>query len=284
MAPQKVPLAAQPQDAPPQRLILEARISKPASAPEPGKQSGNKSIADTGAAIREGEPARAVTPSVKEVTKPEFASPEHKDKPAAMTQDPQLAAKPELVAAPVMNVETGRAPAIRPLSHDPAAPQAPLAPEMHEAPQGEQTPLKRLELRIPDANGGGVTVRVQERAGAVQVSVRSNDAQLASGVAEHLPDLARTLDRQGYRSEMRIPAEANLIPEGAPETLLRPSSTRDRAVESVHAHSEPASLVQPEQTRSGNQPNDRDRKPDWQEEMYKRPKRPSDENFKEYLS
>ena len=56
----------------------------------------------------------------------------------------------------------------------------------------QPAPLKHLDIRIPDANGG-VTVRVHERAGGVQVSVRTSDAQIAGNIAETLPDLTRQL-------------------------------------------------------------------------------------------
>jgi hypothetical protein len=153
-------------------------------------------------------------------------------------------------------------------------------PDIPEPPPADQTPLKRMDLRIPDANGGGVTVRLQERAGAFHVSVHSNDTKLANGVAENLPELTRNLDRQGYRAETRIPSGA----EAAPESLLRTGSTRDHAVEAVRTHSEAAPQLHTEQAQSGSETNDGHRKPDWQEEMYKRPKRQSNENFKEYLS
>ena len=116
------------------------------------------------------------------------------------------------------------------------------------------------------------------------MSVRSNDMQLANGVAAHLPELSRNLDRQGFNIETWTPGEAHRIADAAPEALLREASIREHAVDVTRGHIDTASPITPEQTQSGNESSDGHRKPDWQEEMYKRPRRPSDENFKEYLS
>jgi hypothetical protein len=269
-------------DAAPQRVILEARITKQPAAAEPGKPAVHKETSTS--AVPEPESNRPVTPAVKEVNKTEFARPEHKEEQPLPSQEKQPApARQEHAAAPLATPQLERPSTAQAASHEPVHPTS-TQPEIPEPAAADPTPLKRMDLRIPDANGGGVTVRLQERGGAVHVSVRSNDAQLANGVAEHLPELTRNLDRQGYRAETRIPAGANPIADATPEGLLRTGSTRDHAVETARAHSDAVPHMQPEQARSGNETSDGHRKPDWQEEIYKRPRRPSEDNFKEFLS
>lgn len=128
-----------------------------------------------------------------------------------------------------------------------------------------KTPLKQIEVRIPDANGD-VTVRLQERAGALQVTVRSADTQVAGSIAEGLPELSRNLDQQGFQAETWTP---------------QPGSG-----ETVEASARPESTIT-EQSGFENEDSQRQRNsqdnPEQQEEKHKRPKRPTEEEFEEYL-
>jgi hypothetical protein len=277
-----LPVSKESHESAPQRVILEARITKQPTIAEPGKSSAHKETSTSEAP--EPESNRPVTPVVKEASKTEFAAPEHKEEQPLFPQEKQpVQARQEHATAPLATPPPERLSAVQSASHEPVRPTS-TQPDIPEPAAADQTPLKRMDLRIPDANGGGVTVRLQERGGAVHVSVRSNDAQLANGVAENLPELTRNLDRQGYRAETRIPGGANPVADATPEALLRTGSTREHAMETARAHSDAVPHMQPEQTRSGNETSDGHRKPDWQEELYKRPRRPSEENFKEYLS
>jgi hypothetical protein len=135
----------------------------------------------------------------------------------------------------------------------------------------QPAPLKHLDIRIPDANGG-VTVRVQERAGAVQVSVRTSDTQIAGNIADTLPDLTRQLDQQGFQAETWTPAK---------QTSLLSEHGHDASPQSDASHGQP---VHAEQTRDDNQTKDDQRRPEWQEQPRRRPKTATVENFKEHLT
>ncbi len=135
----------------------------------------------------------------------------------------------------------------------------------------QRAPLKHLDIRIPDANGG-VTVRVHERAGGVQVSVRTSDAQIAGNIAETLPDLTRQLDQQGFHAETWTPSkETTLLSERALDTNSQPGASHAQ-----HVHTETA--------QEDSQPKDNNRRPEWEEQPRRRPKPVSIENFKEHLS
>ena len=285
--PTRITADPEPQATPSQPVILEVRVTKQSNVQETGKPAIPKESISSEAPASEPEAGSPITPPIKQTTKPEFSTgehkSEHKDEQPVSLLEQQRPVHHEPVSTPISNLEQERSTPVRAVSHDSAS-RVFSPPDIPEPAAADHTPLKSMDLRIPDANGGTVTVRLQERAGGVHVSVRSNDTQLANGVAAHLPELSRNLDRQGFNIETWTPGEAHRIADAAPEALLREASIREHAVDVTRGHIDTASPITPEQTQSGNESSDGHRKPDWQEEMYKRPRRPSDENFKEYLS
>ena len=157
----------------------------------------------------------------------------------------------------------------------PATTEAPRAPpplidEKHL--QTERTPLKQMDVRIPDSNGD-VTVRLQERAGSLHVSVRSSDSQMASGVANALPELTRALDTEGFRAETWTP-QANSFGD----------VRLDEAVGAVaFSRSEGPGVLQADQPQTDDGHGERQSEPDWKEQQDKRRKRQTEEEFKENL-
>ena len=139
----------------------------------------------------------------------------------------------------------------------------------------QPAPLKQVDIRIPDAQGG-VTVRVHERAGAVHVSVRSADAQMAGNIAETLPDLTRQLDHQGFHSETWTPSKESVFQA---EQMMRAHDLNSASTnaDTAHAH-QPA-----DSAHTQNETDDDRRRPDWEEPTPKRPKTPRSDDFKEYL-
>lgn len=147
------------------------------------------------------------------------------EKPAEAAREsakPGLAPEPQAVSAgqaPVSAERPGVAPqtAVKPPAQMPAAaseldyapPRTPAAPDSrHE-----------LSLLIPGRSAEGknpVEVRVVERAGEVQVAVRTKDAQLAHVLREDLGQLVSRLESSGYRAETWHPAEttAGVRPSG----------------------------------------------------------------------
>lgn len=142
-------------------------------------------------------------------------------------------------------------------------------------------PLKQMDLRIPDANGD-VVVRLQERAGSVHVSVRTNDSVAGNNIQDRLPELTRTLDKQGFESETWTPKHAVTATRQVAEAAMKTESHHTAHEISRSGMENPAAL-QAESTQTDSERQDGHRKPDWQEELYKRPKRSSEDNFKEYL-
>jgi hypothetical protein len=277
-------VAAAPPETP-QPVILEARITKQGSAPESGKPAMPKENSSTEAPPSERQSDLPIAMPVKAAAKAEFSTgehtSEHKDERQVRSVERQPAVHHEPFTTPIASVESERSTTLRNLPQEGAS-RVFSPPEIPEPAKADPAPLKSMDLKIPDANGGNVTVRLQERAGAVHVSVRSNDTQLANGVAANLPELSRNLDGQGFHAETWTPADAQRVIETGPEGHLR--AAHEHTMDASSAHGETMAPMQPDLAQSGNESSDNHRKPDWQEEMYKRPRRPSDENFKEYLS
>jgi hypothetical protein len=256
-------------------VILEARITKHESLTDKTAQqpAGDSELPQASAS--------APVPRVQQIEQPGSPDnlPQDREEgetltaPAKHQQQQNANGTPH----PVESISTDRAHTARATVAE-QAPQTNRTAEDPRSATAEKTPLKTVEVRIPDG-AGGVTVRMQERAGSVQVSVRSADPNLASKVAEGLPDLTRTLDRQGFRAEMWTPQETKL---GAADSIARPETM-------IHRHSEAASSIQAEagQTEFGQSEQDnnqhRQRKPDWEEEQNERRRPRSEENFEEYL-
>ena len=79
------------------------------------------------------------------------------------------------------------------------------APQLQE-PQGESNvhageSVRNISLRLTSADQSSVQVRLTERAGELQVSVRTPDAGLTRGLRDGLPDLMGRLQVNGYRAD-----------------------------------------------------------------------------------
>lgn len=69
-----------------------------------------------------------------------------------------------------------------------------------------------IDLQVPGAGGDSVDVRVSQRAGDVQVTVRTPDNDLAQSLRQHLPELSDRLSQTGTDSQIWHPtasAETN---------------------------------------------------------------------------
>jgi hypothetical protein len=119
---------------------------------------------------------------------------------------------------PSQNAVAGM-PAAASLSADPAglrnsatvkAAQENAAPQLLEprdqatGPSGES--VRDISLRLSDGEQGSVQVRFSERAGELQVSVRTPDTDLSRGLRDGLSDLVGRLQSNGYRAETWQPS------------------------------------------------------------------------------
>jgi hypothetical protein len=104
---------------------------------------------------------------------------------------------------------------------------APVAPAATVAPIAEPpaTPALRphsIDIRVNGAGDSQVDVRVSQRAGDVEVTVRTPDTDLAQSLRQHLPELSSHLSQSGIHSDVWQPAAAQTstgngnTPDGEP--------------------------------------------------------------------
>jgi hypothetical protein len=117
-----------------------------------------------------------------------------------------LAADGVLLGRPT---ELSGAPQTRTKIAAPQPPQAPMAlPEVETASAVPAQPIREISLRLAGAASAQVDVQVTERAGRVQVAVRTADPDLATSLQNNLGDLMGRLEEKGFRTEAWTPATA----------------------------------------------------------------------------
>lgn len=88
-------------------------------------------------------------------------------------------------------------------------PQAPtVSPEVETTRAVQSQPIREISFRLAGAASAQVDVQVAERAGRVQVAVRTADPDLAKSLQSNLGDLMGHLEEQGFRTEAWTPATA----------------------------------------------------------------------------
>jgi hypothetical protein len=72
-------------------------------------------------------------------------------------------------------------------------------------------------LKLTGDDSSKVTVDLSERAGKVQVSVRTADPELAKSLRGDLGDLVGRLEGKGFKTEAWVPTASRHTPAAAPE-------------------------------------------------------------------
>jgi hypothetical protein len=263
-------------------VVMEARITPKTAAESPKTDNADSETIQT---IKESshKEISLAGPVIKAQSPDEYAHKEGREGSGSPDER-----RVQTQSASVFNVQAER---VQPESEPIASTSRVVSPDITRQPyialndnqpvKAEHTPLKQMDLRIPDANGD-VVVRLQERAGSVHVSVRTNDSVVANNIQDRLPELTRTLDRQGFEAETWTPKHAVTATREVAEAAVRTES--DYAAHQIsHSGMEHPGALQTESAQAESERQDGHRKPGWQEELYKRPRRSSEDNFKEYL-
>ena len=95
------------------------------------------------------------------------------------------------------------------------APKVANEPEINTAPQAQ--PARQISLKLTGDDSSKVTVDLSERAGKVQVSVRTADPELAKSLRGDLGDLVGRLESKGFKTEAWVPTASRHTPAAAPE-------------------------------------------------------------------
>lgn len=186
---------------------LEAASKDIVAAPKAASLPGIEPVAPTGgsadAGAARGElPRAAAPPPIPAVRVGPVASRE--TKPAEHPLPDPGAADTVISTAP----QTTETPATRREAATPVAePHRTPAPEPEPAPP--VSPARDIRLQVAGGDRR-VDVRLTERAGQVQVSVRTPDSQLAGALRDDLAALSARLEQSGFRAETWHPAGARI--------------------------------------------------------------------------
>jgi hypothetical protein len=114
-----------------------------------------------------------------------------------------------------------------------AAAEPPLAERSQSGPAAEPArpaAAHDIQLQVGGEGTSRVEVRVSERAGDVQVSVRTPDSHLAGELREDLPALATRLEQSGFRAETWHPgASGDRQPAADPQAGAAARGTPDQS-------------------------------------------------------
>ena len=94
-------------------------------------------------------------------------------------------------------------------------PKVPNEPEINTVPQAQ--PARQISLKLTGDDSSKVTVDLSDRAGKVQVSVRTADPELAKSLRGDLGDLVGRLESKGFKTEAWVPTASRHMPGAAPE-------------------------------------------------------------------
>ena len=89
---------------------------------------------------------------------------------------------------------------------------------------------RQISLNLAGSGSAGVAVQLRERAGRIEVAVRSGDSQLAKSLQSGLGDLVTRLENQGFKTQAWVPAAAR-------QTATAPSSWESAPSQQQQGHS-----------------------------------------------
>jgi hypothetical protein len=147
----------------------------------------------------------------------------------------------------------------------PSAAQALRASELSApaAPVQAAAAVKEIAVRIATPQAPAVDVHLVERAGQLQVSVRTSDGGLQTSLRQDLGSLVNSLERSGYRAESFLPRETSLAAAMSAQT----SSQNGRREAEAGPGGRSGNPGDTSQDSGGQQQQKRDpRQPKWVEE------------------
>jgi len=122
----------------------------------------------------------------------------------------------------------------RPIPNEPAI-AAPILPkEINQEPAIDSTPrpalARQISLKLTGADATNVDVQVRERAGRIEVAVRTGDSELNKSLQSDLGDLVSRLENRGFKTEAWTPA-------GSRQPMSAQSSSESSANQHQSGHS-----------------------------------------------
>ena len=81
-----------------------------------------------------------------------------------------------------------------------------VSTEIETNPTVRTQPMREISLRLGDTASNSVDIQMVERAGHVQVAVRTPDQELTTSLQANLGELVGRLEQKGYKTETWVPA------------------------------------------------------------------------------
>ena len=257
----------------PEVMAFAVRVQPAKTAPLPSRVaagqpvSGNSSAAGAEDASSRAHATRQTLESDadKGGSSAEDATPKGREKSKAAGEEPAQSPSMPDGSAPIrtssVNLDALSQPAAQPgqsgsQSPDPMVRTA-EPPSVSETtpPQG---PMKEISMRLEAAEGQKVDVRIVQRAGDLQIAVKSADDVTTQGLRHGLADLANRLNETGYHAETWRPGQ-----QTAPESSSTSSENPSHQSQSDGSQSHSGG---PQQDR-GQRDNNPSNRPHWIEEL-----------------
>ena len=137
-------------------------------------------------------------------------------------------------------------------------PMQPAPPPIAPAPAHD------IAIRIAAPNAPSVDLHVSQRAGQVQVAVRTPDSALQTNLRQDLGTLVNSMERAGYHAETFAPRESAVVRTGASEMNSHDGSRDAKSDSSSLFDSGGGGHPREQQNRQNNRPPE-----DWQNELEK---------------
>lgn len=96
--------------------------------------------------------------------------------------------------------------AVSPSSAGNTPPATKTAPSIETNPPAPTQPTRQISMKLEGADSKQVAIQLTERAGRVQVAVRTADHELAKSLQGDLGDLVSRLENKGIKTEAWVPA------------------------------------------------------------------------------
>ena len=122
----------------------------------------------------------------------------------------------------------------RPIPNEPAKAAPTLTKEITQEPASDSTArpaiARQISLKLTGADATNVDVQVRERAGRIEVAVRTGDSELNKSLQSELGDLVSRLENRGFKTEAWTPA-------GSRQPMSAQSSSESSANQHQSGHS-----------------------------------------------
>jgi len=135
---------------------------------------------------------------------------------------------------------------------------AQVSPEIKTNLSIRPQPLREISVQLADNASNQVDIHIAERAGKVQVAVRTADPELSKSLQTNLGDLVGRLEEKGYKTETWIPS----APLHANAVTTEPSSGSSAGKDQPEQSNSWAGQPQQQQQESGQR-----RQPRWMTEF-----------------